>query len=141
MKVLNTVLVASVAAAILSSGAFAADFSKKSESELIKLSGSVKADEFADYELEVAKRLKKMSEKDMKAFKEKLHAQYDKATENMSVKQWREYRKATHEAMKKRIDSMSKEELKESGLHLLKGGKGGPKACKGDEDCCDKKKK
>lgn len=123
--------------AVLGSCVYAADFSKKSDNELVQLSGSVKVGEFVDYQLEVAKRLKKMAQKDMQAFKEKLHAQYEKATESMNVKQWREYKKATYEAMKKHIDGLSKKELEESGLHLLKGGKGEPKAC---GECCGGKK-
>ena len=104
----------------------AADFSKKSDKELISLSGVVKVEEFADYELEIAKRMKAKSEKE---------AQYEKATENMSVKEYREYKKATHEAMKKRVENMSEKELKESGLpphrHF--------KECKGKAECKDKK--
>ncbi len=113
----------------------AADFSKKSDKELISLSGIVKVEEFADYELEIAKRMKAKSEKEAKDFREKLKAQYEKATENMSVKEYREYKKATHEAMKKRVENMSEKELKESGFpphrHF--------KECKGKAECKDKK--
>ena len=98
----------------------AADFSKKSDAELINLSGIAKVEEFADYQIEIAKRLKKKSEKEAKAFKEKLKAQYEKATDNLTVKQLREYKQATHEAMKKRIESMSVKELQESGLDIHK---------------------
>ncbi len=79
-----------------------------------------KVEEFADYQIEIAKRLKKKSEKEAKAFKEKLKAQYEKATDNLTVKQLREYKQATHEAMKKRIESMSVKELQESGLDIHK---------------------
>lgn len=117
--------------------AHAADFSKKSDSEIIKLSGIVKVEEFVDYELEVAKRLKSKAQKEAKEFKEKLKAQYEKATENLSVKQYREYREATHEAMKKYIDKLSEKELKESGLPYkhFKGEKGK------DKKACDCKMK
>lgn len=109
-------VVATALSALLCGNVFAADFSKKSDSELIKLSGTVKVEDFVDYQLEIAKRIKKKSEKDAKAFREKLKEQYEKATENLTVKEWREYKKATHEEMKKRWEKMSEKERKESGL-------------------------
>lgn len=113
----------------------AADYSKKSDTELIKLSGSVKVEDFPDYHIEISKRLKKKSEKDAKAFREKLKAQYEKATENMVVKQLREYKKATHEALQKRISSMSVKELQESGLKPhMNGDKKCPHDKKGKKD-------
>ncbi len=118
----------------------AADFSKKSDKELISLSGVVKAEEFADYELEIAKRMKAKSEKEAKDFREKLKAQYEKATENMSVKEYREYKKATHEAMKKRVENMSEKELKESGLPPHRHFKACKAECKDKKHCEPKKK-
>lgn len=98
----------------------AADFSKKSEADLINLSGKVKVSDFADYQLEISKRLKNKNEKDAQDFRQKLKVQYEKATENMTVKQLREYQKATKEEMNKRIQSMSVKEFKESGLYSHK---------------------
>ena len=118
----------------------AADFSKKSDKELISLSGVVKVEEFADYELEIAKRMKAKSEKEAKDFREKLKAQYEKATENMSVKEYREYKKATHEAMKKRVEKMSEKELKESGLPPHRHFKACKAECKDKKHCEPKKK-
>lgn len=119
----------------------AADFSKKSDKELIALSGVVKVEEFADYELEIAKRIKAKSEKEAKDFREKLKAQYEKATENMSVKQYREYKKATHEAMKKRVEKMSEKELKESGLPPHKHLRACKEQCPAHKGQCEPKKK
>ena len=111
----------------------AADFSKKSDDELIKLSGSVKAVDFPDYKIEIAKRIKQKSDKDAQVFKEELKAQYEKATENMKVKELREYRKATGEAMKKRVSTMSKKERKELGFCEVKDKK--DKNAKKGKDC------
>ncbi|TLD97763.1 DUF1104 domain-containing protein [Helicobacter jaachi] len=134
MKYLG-VKVCVIAALFCGVGVNAADFSKKSDDDLVKLSGVVKVEEFVDYELEVAKRLKAKSEKDAQAFKEKLKTQFEKATENLTVKQLREYRKATREAMQKHIEKMSAKELKESGLHAR-----GCKDCKKDKEGKDKEK-
>ena len=114
-------------------GLNAADFSKKSDTDLIKLSGVVKVEDFPDYKIEVTKRLKKKSSKDAQAFREKLKIQYEKATENMSVKELRAYKKATHEAMEKRISSMSAQELKESGLKGYRDSSKCPHKCSMDE--------
>lgn len=111
----------------------AADFSKKSDTDLIKLSGVVKVEDFPDYKIEVTKRLKKKSSKDAQDFREKLKIQYEKATENMSVKELRAYKKATHEAMEKRISSMSVQELKESGLKEYRNSPKCPHKCSMDE--------
>ncbi|RDU60752.1 DUF1104 domain-containing protein [Helicobacter marmotae] len=144
MKRFQLCVVATALSAFLCSAIFAADFSKTSEADLIKLSGVVKVEDFADYQIEIAKRLKKKSEKDAQAFKEKLKAQYEKATENLSVKQLREYKKSTQEAMKKRIESMSVKELQESGLpfhkHFDKAKGDGKSSCKERKLSKDSKK-
>ena len=142
---MKNLLMMAALGALMCVGVNAADFSKKSDSELIALSGKVKVEEYVDYKLEVGKRMKAKSEKEAKEFGKKLKEQFEKATENMSVKQLREYRKATHEAMEKHLSKLSEKEKKELMPHH-KGceGKGdkksgdnkdrGEKACK-----CEKK--
>ncbi|AAP78252.1 DUF1104 domain-containing protein [Helicobacter sp. MIT 03-1614] len=138
MKNVKVYVLGSVLSALLCSNLNAADFSSRSDAELVKLSGIVKVEEFVDYELEVAKRLKSKTEKEAKEFKSKLKEQYEKATEKLSVKQYREYKKATREAMKKHLEKMSSKERKESGLMAcgdFKDSKGKKALC----HCKDKK--
>ncbi len=69
MKNVKVYVLGSVLSALLCSNLNAADFSSRSDAELVKLSGIVKVEEFVDYELEVAKRLKskKKRQKSLKA--------------------------------------------------------------------------
>lgn len=120
MKNIRKILLTSVMGVCLCGWLNAADFSKHTEDELIKLSGSVKVADYPDYKIEIIKRAKQMKEKDAQSFKEKLKAQYEKATENMKVKELRAYEQSAREAMKKKIDTMTVKELKESGLDKFK---------------------
>lgn len=120
MKNIRKILLTSAMGVCLCGWLNAADFSKHTEDELIKLSGSVKVADYPDYKIEVIKRTKQMKEKDAQSFKEKLKAQYEKATENMKVKELRAYEKSAREAMKKKIDSMTAKEIKEAGLDKFK---------------------
>lgn len=112
MNVLKICILAGIAASLLN----AADFSKSSDKDLIKVAGIVSIEDYADYKLEIIKRMKAKKEKDAKKFRDQLHAQMEKNTENLTLKEWRAYQKATKEALESKIKSLSEQEKKELGF-------------------------
>lgn len=125
---MNAVLKGALVAFMGFSLAYGADFSKASDEELQKLAGKVKVSDYADYQLEVAKRLKDKKKEDVKTFRDKQKEQYKKNTEGMKVKDYREYKDATRKAMQERVEKMSVKEFRESGLGGgFKGAKHPPK--------------
>lgn len=97
--------------------AYGADYSKKSESELIKLNGTLKKVEDAvDLRLEIKKRIAKMDDKQKPDFVKKLKDSYEKNTGDMKVKDLRKLEEDTKEAFAKRIQKLSDAEKKELGL-------------------------
>ncbi|WP_082807875.1 DUF1104 domain-containing protein [Helicobacter himalayensis] len=98
--------------------AYGADYSKKSESELIKLNGTLKKIEDAvDLKLEIKKRIAKMDDKQKPEFVKKLKESYEENTAEMKVKDLRKLERETKEAFAKRIQKLSDAEKKELGLN------------------------
>ncbi|MDD6056156.1 MAG: DUF1104 domain-containing protein [Helicobacter sp.] len=100
----------------LSASAFAADFSKKSDKELIDLAGKVAPKDYPDFKMEVYKRVQEMKVKDAKVFKEQMRKAKREAMQNNTVKKNREYKEAIKKEIDKRLESMTIEEARNSGL-------------------------
>ena len=96
-----------IASALLSFGiyAFAADFSAKSNDELLNLYGqygTMSVNDTADLRLELMRRADKLQGNDKKAFMDKMRGNYDKATESWSVNKWRAYRESVNKEYDKK---------------------------------------
>ena len=135
MKTKTIVSLALVGALI--SGAFAADYSKASNEELLKLSaGRIAPKDYPDYRMEIHKRTQEMKVKDARVFRDKLRESRQSMYDKMTHKEYLEYKDAIYLETQKRLDSMSENEARESGLmgygHYRGGGKAGHK---GYRDC------
>lgn len=106
-----------LAGALCASLALAADFSKKSNDDLVKMAGTVAPKDVPDYRMELHKRIKTMKKEDAKAFHQKFEASMKKNTEKMSMKDMRARRAAIKKAIDEKTKGMTKEQIKESGLH------------------------
>lgn len=109
-----------LAGALCASLAFAADFSKKSNDDLVNMAGKVAPKDVPDYRMELHKRVKAMKKEDAKAFHEKFEASMKKNTEKMSMKDMRARRAAIKKAIDEKTKGMTKEQIKESGLEMHK---------------------
>lgn len=116
MRMAKLVMTGLVSVSLASVG-YAADYSKNSDDELIKLNnGKLKAADAADLKLEVIKRANKLEGEAKKAFLDKVKAAYDKATENFKVKDFRAYEESVRKEFKAKIDALSEEAKKEFGI-------------------------
>lgn len=96
---------------------YAADYSKQSDSDLIKLNnGKLKAADAADLKLEIMKRANKLEGDAKKDFFEKLKASYEKATDSWKAKDLRAYEAEVKKAFKEKVQSLSDEAKAELGL-------------------------
>ena len=105
-----------VASALLSFAitAFAADFSAKSNEELLNLYaqyGSMSVSDTADLRLELMRRADKLQGNEKKSFMDKMRGNYDKATESWSVSKWRSYRESVNKEYdkKRQNDALAKQ--------------------------------
>lgn len=115
MKTKTIVSLALVGALI--SGAFAADYSKVSNEELLKLSaGKIAPKDYPDYRMEIHKRVQEMKVKDARVFRDKLRESRQNMYDKMTHKEYLDYQDAIHLETQKRLDSMSEKEARESGL-------------------------
>lgn len=110
-----------LAGALCASLALAADFSKKSNDDLVKMAGTVAPKDVPDYRMELHKRVKAMKKEDAKAFHQKFEASMKKNTEKISVKDMRARRAAVKKAIDEKTKGMTKEQIKESGLEMHHG--------------------
>lgn len=116
MRMAKLVMTGLVSVSLASVG-YAADYSKNSDDELIKLNnGKLKAADAADLKLEVIKRANKLEGEAKKAFLDKVKAAYDKATENFKVKDFRAYEESVRKEFKAKIDALSEEAKQEFGI-------------------------
>ncbi|PAF49734.1 DUF1104 domain-containing protein [Helicobacter sp. 13S00477-4] len=106
-----------VLAGILSTSvAFGADFSKKTNDELVKMAGTIAPKDAPDYRIELHKRFKTMKKPEAKKFHEALEQAMEKNTETMTLKEFRERKEAIKKAMDERRKTMTKQQIKDSGL-------------------------
>lgn len=102
MKVLSGMLVTFVAGSML----FAADFSTKSNDELVSIAGSVAKEDIVSYVSEIENRVSQMSEQEAGEFKNKLEAQEKQAISAMSEKERAQYKQNIDEAIKNRANTL-----------------------------------
>ncbi|PAF49377.1 hypothetical protein BKH41_01540 [Helicobacter sp. 12S02232-10] len=105
-----------LAGAICASFAFGADFSKKSNDDLVQMAGIVAPKDVPDYKIELNKRMKTMKKDEAMKFHQKLEEAMKKNTDNMTLKEFRERREAVKKAIDAKKKTMTKEQLKASGL-------------------------
>ncbi len=108
MKITSILL----AVALVVSFGYGIDLSKSKDDELVKLQGTLKGNDAIDLELEVRKRVAKMSDKNKSKFMDKVKASFEKATDSWSAKDLRTYQKEIRNGVKSRIEKMSDKEKK-----------------------------
>ncbi|MDE7175379.1 MAG: DUF1104 domain-containing protein [Helicobacter sp.] len=114
---MKTKIILSLAlAGTLVSGALAADYSKASNEELIKLSGKVAPKDYPDYRMEIHKRMQEMKVKEAREFRDRLRESHQNAYSNMTHKEYLEHHNALCAEVQKRLDTMSESQAIESGL-------------------------
>lgn len=112
-----------IASFVLGSFVFGADFSKKSNNEIINLAGSVEPKDVFDYDKEIKKRMEDMTMKDAREFRTKIKEQETKIYDNMKVKDFKARQKAIMESMREKCKSESSACMK--GPRHMQGGKNG----------------
>ncbi|RAX54230.1 hypothetical protein CCY99_04255 [Helicobacter sp. 16-1353] len=112
---------------------FGADFSKKSNDEIINLAGSVEPKDIIDYDKEIKKRVEEMTMKDAREFMTKIKEQEKKIFDNMKVKDFKARQKAIMDA--RRENCKAQGESCKYHMKDMKGGnpsKGSKRDFKGD---------
>ncbi|PZT47935.1 hypothetical protein B6S12_06360 [Helicobacter valdiviensis] len=114
---MKTKFMAILLSGILGAGfAYAVDFSKVNNQQLIDMAGTVKPKDYPDYRIEVNKRIQEMKVSEAREFREKMRLQARSVYDKMSVAEHRAYRDSIREEMDKKIQGMSEREFRESGL-------------------------
>lgn len=112
-KIVSLFIVGSLAASF----ALGADFSKKSNDEILNLAKSVKAQDQADLVIEMKKRMNEMKYKDAKDFHQQFRANLHKNISKLSTQERNQRRTIVQEDMQKLTDEMSGKEIRELNLH------------------------
>ncbi|EAH6868410.1 DUF1104 domain-containing protein [Campylobacter lari] len=112
-KIVSLFIVGSLAASF----ALGADFSKKSNDEILNLAKSVKAQDQADLVIEMKKRMNEMKYKDAKDFHQQFRANLHENISKLSTQERNQRRAIVQEDMQKLTDEMSGKEIRELNLH------------------------
>ncbi|HIA7122352.1 DUF1104 domain-containing protein [Campylobacter lari] len=112
-KIVSLFIVGSLAASF----AIGADFSKKSNDEILNLAKSVKAQDQADLVIEMKKRMNEMKYKDAKDFHQQFRANLHENISKLSTQERNQRRTIVQEDMQKLTDKMSGKEIRELNLH------------------------
>ncbi|EDP6875107.1 DUF1104 domain-containing protein [Campylobacter lari] len=112
-KIVSLFIVGSLAASF----ALGADFSKKSNDEILNLAKSVKAQDQADLVIEMKKRMNEMKYKDAKDFHQQFRANLHENISKLSTQERNQRRTIVQEDMQKLTDEMSGKEIRELNLH------------------------
>lgn len=112
-KIVSLFIVGSLAASF----ALGADFSKKSNDEILNLAKSVKAQDQADLVIEMKKRMSEMKYKDAKDFHQQFRANLHENISKLSTQERNQRRVIVQEDMQKLTDEMSGKEIRELNLH------------------------
>ncbi|MCV3483003.1 DUF1104 domain-containing protein [Campylobacter sp. CNRCH_2014_0184h] len=112
-KIVSLFIVGSLAASF----ALGADFSKKSNDEILNLAKSVKAQDQADLVIEMKKRMNEMKYKDAKDFHQQFRANLHENISKLSTQERNQRRVIVQEDMQKLTDEMSGKEIRELNLH------------------------
>lgn len=111
-------------------GCLAADYSKKSDKDLLSLNGTLKGADAVDLQFEIIKRAQSKGDAKM-TFMMDAKASFEKNTENMRVKDFREYEAGIKAGVMEKIASLSDEEREKLGVGAgghscpMHGGEGG----------------
>ncbi|EAJ0334889.1 DUF1104 domain-containing protein [Campylobacter lari] len=112
-KIVSLFIVGSLAASF----ALGADFSKKSNDEILNLAKSIKAQDQADLVIEMKKRMNEMKYKDAKDFHQQFRANLHENISKLSAQERNQRRAIVQEDMQKLTDEMSGKEIRELNLH------------------------
>ncbi|EAK6286855.1 DUF1104 domain-containing protein [Campylobacter lari] len=112
-KIVSLFIVGSLAASF----ALGADFSKKSNDEILNLAKSVKAQDQADLVIEMKKRMNEMKYKDARNFHQQFKANLHENISKLSTQERSQRRVIVQEDMQKLTDEMSGKEIRELNLH------------------------
>ncbi|EAJ5673302.1 DUF1104 domain-containing protein [Campylobacter lari] len=112
-KIVSLFIVGSLAASF----AIGADFSKKSNDEILNLAKSVKAQDQADLVIEMKKRMNEMKYKDAKDFHQQFRANLHENISKLSTQERNQRRTIVQEDIQKLTDEMSGKEIRELNLH------------------------
>jgi len=97
----------------------AADFSKKTDKELIDIVGSLQPNDVPDFLIEENKRLKAKNEEDAKAFRKALGEKRKEAFKALSDEEKKKRGVEVCKAIQAKTDSMSGKQIRESGLRIM----------------------
>lgn len=97
-----------------------ADFSKKSNDELINLSGIVNPKDEFDYKQEIKKRIKEMTKEERSNFRSKLMSKQNEVYDNMKVKDFKARNKEIKDERNKRCKE-NKELCPSEKIHKMCG--------------------
>ncbi|MCV3453332.1 DUF1104 domain-containing protein [Campylobacter sp. FU_520] len=112
-KIISLFIVSSLAASF----ALGADFSKKSNDEILNLAKTVSAQDQADLVIEMKKRMNEMKYKDARDFHQQFKSNLRENISKLSAQERNQRKAIVQEDMQKLTDEMSGKEIRELNLH------------------------
>lgn len=112
-KIISLFIVSSLAASF----ALGADFSKKSNDEILNLAKTVSAQDQADLVIEMKKRMNEMKYKDARDFHQQFRTNLRENISKLSAQERNQRKAIVQEDMQKLTDNMSGKEIRELNLH------------------------
>ncbi|MBT0827600.1 MULTISPECIES: DUF1104 domain-containing protein [Campylobacter] len=106
-----------IVGSLVASFALGADFSKKSNDEILNLAKSVKAQDQADLVIEMKKRMNEMKYKDARDFHQQFKNNLRENISKLSPQERNQRRVVVRENMQKLTDNMSGKEIRELNLY------------------------
>ncbi|AJD05683.1 DUF1104 domain-containing protein [Campylobacter lari] len=106
-----------ITSSLMASFALGADFSKKSNDEILNLAKTVNAQDQADLMIEMKKRMNEMKYKDAKDFHQQFRTNLRENISKLSAQERNQRRAIVQEDMQKLTDNMSGKEIRELNLH------------------------
>lgn len=99
--------------------AFGADFSNKSDNELINLAGTISPNDEPDFVIEVKKRVNAKPYQEAKAFKHALKQNRHKAFAKLTPEQAQKRAFDSCKAFQAKTDEMTGKQIREAGLKII----------------------
>ncbi|HEG2581894.1 TPA: DUF1104 domain-containing protein [Campylobacter lari] len=112
-KIVSLFIVGSLAASF----AIGADFSKKSNDEILNLAKTVSAQDQADLVIEMKKRMNEMKYKDARDFHQQFKTNLRENISKLSAQERNQRKAIVQEGMQKLTDEMSGKEIRKLNLH------------------------
>lgn len=106
-----------IASSLITSFAFGADFSKKSNEEILNLAKNVSAQDQADLLIEMKKRMNEMKYKDARNFQQQFRTNLQENLSKLSPQERSQRKTIVQDDMQKLTDTMSGKEIRELNLH------------------------